>query len=120
MADKVTDKMTSASLAAEVEKLPDVEIDTAWESDPIKFKSEIENVLKQKSLPVDRPFKSTIWFNQPSKVTGKAKHTTLVMSLSLRKSVRLQGDDVYLALQGKKELSKYEIEFLKEVFLRNR
>lgn len=113
---KMSDKVSSASLAAEIEKLPEVEFDSAWESDPIKFRTEIKNVLAARSMDVDRPFRRTVWFNQPSRITGKAKYYTLVISFSLGKSRRLQGDDIFLALQKKKEFSKDEIEFLKEVF----
>lgn len=106
----------SGQYLAQIEALPEVEVESQWALAPAKFKTELTKKLQAKKLNPLSPFRSTVWLNQPSPITREAKYFVHVVSLSMGKSVRFDGDFLFFIKSGKKKFSDSEMQFLKEIF----
>ncbi len=98
-------EIASIDIVDRIDRLPEVSLNSDWERDPFGHSTEIGKRLVSIGQKFETTFRHTVWFNQPSKVTGEAKKYVLVISLTAKKSVRMEGDDLHLVKHGKKDFT---------------
>jgi len=96
---------TDLALAKQIQALPVVPLPAELEGDLFKHEGTLRTLLEKEGLSTEATFQHIVRFNRPSPVTHEAKYFLFVISLSAKKAIRLEGDDLWLIAKAKKEFS---------------
>lgn len=91
-----------------LDSLPVVELKSEWENNILEHEDEIRKLLAAKNIAAHATFKHIVALNQPSKISREGKYWFYLVSLSKGKIVRVEGDDLWLIKNAKKEFSTEE------------